>query len=759
LTSAFSHLLPRRQIIHVAIWIVSVGIAGLFASPAAAQTGLQATSEITTDTLSWGPVKQGIRIALELIPRKMNYDLGESVSACLYVQNMDAQQLSMEYLHFEQQRAAVTEDGKVVVSILFSGPYVGSNRRSIILLNPGEIHDFECRELVLGEVAGQRRSLNGARIIPELLPGLYRLRYRTSNIFHVAPSDKVKSDTRNLYSNFPGLENLETGEIPLAIQAPDPRSPRLIWGPPSNGLRGALELVPALQEYPWDQAIGARIHLQNISDHELLQRLDRQDAGWNHRAQFLPGNNPQIMTLPIQATRKLEDQPLQPGQSQSFDVPTLIFKKPIQPNAQNPLALPPGTSTAPIHLSYQMIQGKDPDHPDAWFGRIETGVLEVAIKPDHPSVQPSAADLASVVITDPKATPLAWGNAVHGIRTALEILPHQKDYAIGQFVGLRVHVRNENPDPVQIDFTGPRRDKIQLTPQRTIRISSELSSDTTSDYPIPITRGIDRFDTAVLETNESHSFELLGLKLEASAGLQLPTDKTRSLAGLSPGLYTMRFHTTAMLAKSSPTGIKIYDRHGLEPLGDLVAGDVKLSIQQPPRNAGKLVWGVPANGLRAGAEFTQHSLTRYIPVRIYIQNIGDRPRWVRFKGWFMLNVLDIRGVRMPVTGNTVPVPGNTKLIPGLVKGLDLDLGTLDPGAIASFEMPTLIPTQASRSSIVSFLHALAPSLFPDRTPVGWTVGARPGKYRVSYTLDETPGTTPPNWSGQVDTAPVDITVH
>ena len=182
----------------------------------------------------------------------------------------------------------------------------------------------------------------------------------------------------------------------------------LAWGEPANGLRAALELVPAKPAYTYGDAINVRFHMQNVGDRTIRFDSDtpRQDNLIAHH------DNDQITRRAVYYGRykgptssiRVE---LKPGQEMTLESTGLgIIRDADVPFAPvqlagiplgNALHGPPGHYFVAYHLAFRGVQeqGSDgtfiPSKPDDGTTLLSTGCCDLVIERSEPATTTAPA--------------------------------------------------------------------------------------------------------------------------------------------------------------------------------------------------------------------------------------------------------------------------------------------------------------------------------------------------------------------------------
>ncbi len=140
---------------------------------------LEVEKEGEKPTLVWGDQVNGLRAAVQLLPEKESYSLGEKIGIRLYVQNVSDQIIQFTTADWRNNYGVSAKDENGKKLLIFHGLYSGGidvNRKRLL---PGQATTLEGGSLGIGEVFDVERDSTGHPIVYGLNcePGRYFLRF------------------------------------------------------------------------------------------------------------------------------------------------------------------------------------------------------------------------------------------------------------------------------------------------------------------------------------------------------------------------------------------------------------------------------------------------------------------------------------------------------------------------------------------------------------------------------------------------------
>ncbi len=441
-----------------------------------------------------------------------------------------------------------------------------------------------------------------------LADGLYSMKH-TVEIPVPDPSQVANFVPNELTPFGVKIVTLETGTATIVVAMPKTNphgavgdssrtSATLVWGRESGGLRAALELMPAQREYVFGQRLGVRFHVQNVSGTTKTLNVDEMSQ-FDANIQEPLGTKRRIPSAIYHNWHVFKDHTLRPGEIGIFENHALGLGADSKGDRLNnptvgvTLDGPPGKYRISYPLPIKGVGSND----------LETGALEFTIA--------AATGLTATPTPVPvgMSPSLTWGNSVHGLQAAVEISPHQKHYAIGDNVGVRLHLRNQSANPISGNLIGRLRHTATFSGGSNLLITYWKNRGDQESYSEPFT----------LTPNESKAFEIGGLELKDPGPRPVP--RYPGLPGINPGAFKLRLRFSALEIKDSETGSHYYLDQELE------TGEVSFVVAEAPSSSPSLAWGAPFDGLRVGAEYLPqqdtYALGESIRVRFHIQNVTD----------------------------------------------------------------------------------------------------------------------------------------
>jgi beta-lactamase regulating signal transducer with metallopeptidase domain len=207
-------------------------------------------SSNTKDQIAWGKAGKGVQVRLRTAKRIWNQ--GDDPSFKVDFRNTGTRELKTSQL----ASLALEIDGKPYAPRIWG--YRGTI--GVMPFGPGKEYSLEIK---LSQFAADRKSAN------ELPPGLHTIK--------AVYLDNNSANGRGLTTSLNRYQE-------MALAYSDPVEISIIlaehkWGPPTNGLRAAVEFIPEKASYTQGESVAVRFHVQNVSDRAI--EFKSQSIRWD----------------------------------------------------------------------------------------------------------------------------------------------------------------------------------------------------------------------------------------------------------------------------------------------------------------------------------------------------------------------------------------------------------------------------------------------------------------------------------------------
>jgi len=365
----------------------------------------------------WGREANGLRAAIEFIPERQAYSLGEKIGVCFHVQNVGTRTLTGGLPRIAPCRAVVKDakGNNVPTDISNLAQIAGSTE---FRLAPGQEIVMRTKDLCFGArqpIAEESdhsydvfvRSGAG-RYFVQFFSSVEEVRNLEAGVREVIV---VPATAAAKHLNSPVGDIRETTEIAVIGSTVSPPKTPLVWGKEVNGLRAALEFAPEKASYALGEPIGIYFHVQNVST-QTIPLSYGEPAEFAATVEDSNGKSRKVETVFYNGDIRLVRKILAPGQEililnngRVFKTPssgiTRIIRRTTEPGSPGSefligsyfLCDGPGRYSVHYDLRFRthsQLSGKPSDTPDAvssgpqqedWQGELETGVREVIIAP------------------------------------------------------------------------------------------------------------------------------------------------------------------------------------------------------------------------------------------------------------------------------------------------------------------------------------------------------------------------------------------
>ncbi|MFC1601188.1 M56 family metallopeptidase [Candidatus Sumerlaeota bacterium] len=227
--------------------------------------------------------------------------------------------------------------------------------------------------------------------------------------------------------------------------------------------------------------------------------------------------------------------------------------------------------------------------------------------------------LAETLKPNKNSPELAWGEAVAGLRAAVEFVPEKETYLIGDHVDVRFHLENVGDKAIQIARSRSSNDPGRWTVE-------DADGREIVCYAQSLWHGPGGIDRRILSPGEKTVLDDRYLP-SLSFGEREKGSKSRRTADIhKAGTYSVSYKLVFNRRAEGDRAVEL--RTGKREV--MIERPVALAeTLKPNKSSAELAWGEPVDGLRLAVEFLPEKKAFLIGEKIYyrfqLENVSDKP--------------------------------------------------------------------------------------------------------------------------------------